>query len=674
MLALLLLAAAPALGPAHAADEFTDQLARLGAARAEERAAAERWLAAHLVRERYPELAEAALGADAEVRGRLERVLAADERHLGLALALAAERDATLRRLGEDALRAGIARAAPRLAEPALREGLEAFLRRVAEGAPPLALRLSAGLELEAMVEELELAGELALGLALDSAAANRTFRRQQELAPAPWNRQLWRLRELGLELEAHGVVPPRDGAAPSGAFLRLAPELGPPRTGVEWVADWLLLLARGEAGEAERARAARNLAASGFAPALTWMGEQVLRGDRAAREGLLRAAARGRVAPALTDPAVLGELLVEAEREDGRRAARLGAALARLGCLDAQGEPLATRLLADFAATSARGRWLRLYALERNRCEAPEARRAAEALLADPATPPALALQALFLLVAHGEPLSSLRIGAPAELLRLELAPEEGERLGRALRLVGQAPPFPDPAAIPADWPPAARTRLLEAWLWSGDEEACARHVAAALAGPAEEARARGTGLARTLEPWIARGERERIARLLARARAAAREADVARLRLLLGLVPADEIPALVARGGFVLGGAGADLALLGALAGYPERHALEGQAREALRAALDAAVRQADPGPEVVPLAEAVRRAVAGLFAAGRDAEGQALTRSLWQIQGRADAPLARALARAGWLVPPGVEVRDLGQALARHVAPRL
>jgi len=671
MLALLFLAAGASF---PAADEFTDQLARLGAARAEERAAAERWLAAHLVRERYPELAEAALGADAEVRGRLERVLAADERHLGLALSLAAERDADLRRLGEDALRAGIARAAPRLTEPALREGIEAFLRRVAEGTPPRCLRLDAGLELEAMVEELELAGELALGLALDSGAANRTFRRQQELAPAPWNRQLWRLRELGLELEAHGVVPPRDGAAPSGAFLRLAPELGPPRTGVEWVADWLLILARGEAGEAERARAARNLAASGFAPALTWMEELVMRGDRAAREGLLRAAARGRVAPALTHPAVLGELLAEAERADGRPAARLGAALARIGCLDAEGEPLAARLLADFAAVTPRGRWLRLYVLERNRCASPEACGIARTLVEDPATPPALALQALFLLVAHGEAPSSLRVATPAALLGLELAPEEGERLERALRLVGQAPPWADPAAIPPDLPPAVRTRLLEAWLWNGDEEACARHVAAALAGPPAAARTRGEDLARTLEPWIARGEGERIARVLARSLPAAREADVVRLRLLLGLVPADEVPAQVARGGYALAGAGADLALLGALAGYPERHALEGQAREALRAALDAAVRLADPGPEVVPLTEAARRAVAGLFAAGRDAEGQALTRSLWQIQGRAEAPLARALARAGWLVPPGVEVRDLGQALARHVAPRL
>ncbi|HEX6883423.1 MAG TPA: hypothetical protein VF530_08580 [Planctomycetota bacterium] len=669
MLALLLLAAAPVF----ALDEFQDQLARLGAARAEERAAAERWLAAHLERARYPELAEAALGADAEVRGRLERVLAADERHLGLALALAAERDADLRRLGEDALRAGIARAAPRLTEPALRDGLEAFLRRVAEGAPPRCLRLSAGLELEAMVEELELAGELALGLALDSAAANRTFRRQPELAPAPWNRLLWRLRELGVELEAHGVVPPRDGAAPSGAFVRLAPELGPARTGVEWVADWLLLLARGEASEAERARAARNLAASGFAPALTWMGELVERGDRAAREGLLRAAARGRVAPTLTQPAVLEELLAEAEREDGRRAARLGAALARLGCLDAGGEPLAVRLLADFTGVAPRGRWLRLYALERNRCDSPEARGLARTLVEDPATPPALALQALFLLVAQGEPPSALRVPAPAALLRLELAAEEGERLGRALRLVGQAPPWPDPAAIPADWAPAARTRLLEAWLWNGDEEACARHVAAALAGPPAEARARGEGLARTLEPWLARGEGERVARVLARTLSSAREADVLRLRLLLGLVPADEVPAQVARGGFALAGAGADLALLGALAGYPVRHPLEGQARDTLRAALDAAVRQLDPGPDVGPLAEAARRAVAGLFAAGRDADGQALTRSLWQIQGRADAPLARALARTGWLVPPGVEVRDLGPALLRHVAPR-
>src|SRR5262245_15844091 len=108
LLAALLVFARMAPG---APDEFTEQLARLGAARADERAAAERWLEAHLVIERYPELAGAARAGDAEVRARLARVLSSDPRHLGLALALSAEKDAGLAALGREAVRAGVARA-----------------------------------------------------------------------------------------------------------------------------------------------------------------------------------------------------------------------------------------------------------------------------------------------------------------------------------------------------------------------------------------------------------------------------------------------------------------------------------------------------------------------------------------------------------------------------------
>src|SRR5262245_53945147 len=101
---LALCASLPALG---SPDEFREHLAQLSSPRADERAAAERWLEAHLVLERYPELAETALAGDAEVRGRLVRVLAADTRHLGLALELCAEKDSGLAALGREAVRVG---------------------------------------------------------------------------------------------------------------------------------------------------------------------------------------------------------------------------------------------------------------------------------------------------------------------------------------------------------------------------------------------------------------------------------------------------------------------------------------------------------------------------------------------------------------------------------------
>jgi hypothetical protein len=671
MLALLVLVA-----PIPALDEFTDQLARLGAARAEVRAAAERWLSVNLTAERYSELAETALAADAEVRGRLERVLASDARHLALSLALATERNGGLSELGRAAVRAGVARSDARLAEPALRVGLSEFLRRTAERSPPRNLRLTPGLELEALLEQLELAGELPLGLTLDASAASRSFRRTAELPVEPWNRLVWRLREAGVELECHGVVPPREGAPTGGAFLRFATDLGPVRSGVDWVSEWLITLARKDGNEAERVRAARNLASSGFAPALEWMGELAERGaDRAAREGLVRAAARGRVSSALTAPDVLGSLLLEAEQAGGHASARILVALTRLGCLDSHGAPLAGRFLAEFRAVSVRGRWTRLFLLERNRCASEAIFSEAQALLVDPATPAPLALQALHFCVARGEVLpGALRVAGLPAFFGLALDADESERLARALRLAGLKPPFRDPATVPADWQPPERARLLEAWLWSSDEEAAASHLAACLAGPTTEREARRGALVQSLERARARGEGARLERLLAKASTLQPplEGELERMRLLLGLVPENEVSARVARTGLSLGGPEADHVLLGAMAGYPRPTALETQARDTLRALCAAAAAERSASAEILPLAAAVQRAIAGLFAARRDVEGFALARALMQALGRGDSPLALELERRGWLVPPGVEVRDLGHELAQHAIP--
>jgi hypothetical protein len=371
------------------------------------------------------------------------------------------------------------------------------------------------------LLEQLELAGELPLGLTLDASAASRSFRRTAELPVEPWNRLVWRLREAGVELECHGVVPPREGAPTGGAFLRFATDLGPVRSGVDWVSEWLITLARKDGNEAERVRAARNLASSGFAPALEWMGELAERGaDRAAREGLVRAAARGRVSSALTAPDVLGSLLLEAEQAGGHASARILVALTRLGCLDSHGAPLAGRFLAEFRAVSVRGRWTRLFLLERNRCASEAIFSEAQALLVDPATPAPLALQALHFCVARGEVLpGALRVAGLPAFFGLALDADESERLARALRLAGLKPPFRDPATVPADWQPPERARLLEAWLWSSDEEAAASHLAACLAGPTTEREARRGALVQSLERARARGEGARLERLLAKA-----------------------------------------------------------------------------------------------------------------------------------------------------------
>jgi hypothetical protein len=668
-------------------DEFTDQLARLGAPRSAERAAAERWLQAHLVFERYPELAAAALAGDAEVRGRLVRVLSGDPRHLALALALGAEKDAVLGALGREAVRAAVVQADPRLGETAQREGLEELLRRAASESSPRSLRLDPRLTLAQMVEGLELVGELPLGVTLDPRLATRTIRREEELPSAPWNVLLVQLaRALGVEIEIHGLARGRDNAL--GPFLRLTVEPGPARTGVDLVSEWLFELAK-DGDESVRARAACNLASSGFAPALEWMDHLVrARGDRAALEGLALAAARGRVAPVLSSPAVLEPLLAEAETQAGARSARILCALAHGGCFDAAGNSLATRLLAGFESATPRGRWLRFFVLERNGCAAPEIAVLAQRLLADPSTAPALRLQALFTLAGQGEAPPS---GPPAverlpELFRCGLDEMQTQRLGRVLRLLSLAPPFTDPARIPPDWTERERLALLQAWLWRGEPAPPSAHVAAWMEVPPAQSAARGELLADELLPWRARGAAPQLDGILVRARdlASARagapaqasgptlENGIQRVRLLLGLVPAAEVPIVLARGGFELQGQRSDLALLGALAGYPVSIAKETDARAVLQARLASALGENRRLQEHIPLLHALERAAAGLYSAGRDEEGDTFCSRVQSDCSRSKSELGRWIERQPWPPAPLAETRDVARTLAGFEVP--
>lgn len=685
-------------------DEFTEQLARLGAPRSAERAAAERWLQVHLVFERYPDLAAAALAGDAEVRGRLVRVLSADSRHLALALALGVEKDAVLGALGREAVRAAVVQVDPRLGETAQREGLEELLRRAASDGSPRSLRVDARLALAQIVEGLELVGELPLGLTLDHRLDTRTIRREEELPSAPWNVLLLQLaRALGVEVEIHGLARGRDNAL--GPFLRLTVEPGPPRTGVDLVSEWLFELAR-DGDEGVRARAACNLASSGFAPALEWMDHLVRsRGDRAALQGLELAAARGRVAPVLSSPAVLEPLLAEVEAQPGPRSARSLCALARVGCFDGQGNALAARLLAGFDGATPRGRWVRLFVLERSGCAAPEIAQLARRVLADASAAPALRLQALYSLAGQGEssPSAPPHVERLPELFRVCSNDVVGssdagdnalrghieareERLGRVLRLLALAPPYADPAGIPADWTERERLVLLQAWLWKGEPGPPSAHVAAWMEVAPAQAAARGEQLALELLPWRARGAGAFLDGVLVRARdlvskpagaspranALALAKEIERVRLLLGLVPAAEVPAVLARGGFELQGERSDLALLGALAGYPVPIEKETDARAALQARLSAALGENRRWQEHAALLRALTRAAEGLYAAGRDEEGDAFSNRVQGLCTRSKSELGRWFERTPWPPAPLAETCDVTGALQRFEVP--
>jgi hypothetical protein len=649
-------------------DELDRRLAELASPRADVRAGAEHWLAAHLERAHYAPLAEAARAGDAEVRGRIRAILSADERHLALALALCAEREEELERLGREAVRASIARADPALAEPGVRAPrLASALSQLASDSPPRAFRVDPSLPLDVLADHFELTGELPIGLAVDGPVATRTARRSDAPLAGPWDDLLLRIAAgLGLSLEGHGLASARIGA-PKSAFLVFTAR-AEARTGVDWVEEWLEEVAAGT-DPARGARAARNLAASGFAPALTLL-DGLARGTTGAvaREGLIRAAARGRVAPALLAPGVLEELLARAEQADGAPTLR---ALARIGCTDAEGRALSTRLMAGFATATPGGRWVRLSVLGANRCSDPAAEEAAAALLAAPGTPPELRLGALLTLAALGSarpPDPRWNEGLSA-LAALPLDEPELERLGRALALLGLAPPFPRPEELPAAWGDAERLRLLDLWSWNAESGIVAAHVAAWFSAPGDAA-ARGELLADRLAAWIVRGRTTLVAAALEGARASApgRAREIDRVRLLLGLVPAARVPELFA-GGADRG----DLAVLGRLAGYPEAHAGERAARSELVRLFEAALaeeRASASGPAVVRAAE---RAVRGLFAAGRDQEGAELSLDLRRaLRARPRSELARRLDAALWPPGPAAPPRDLARELARGAAP--
>lgn len=689
---VLVLALPPHVAPAEfpdVSDEFSERFAQLASPRAEERTAAERWLAAHLELARYAELAESALAGDAEVRGRLVRALGSDARHLGLALELCTETDIGLATLGREAVRAGVARFDPRLGEPGLRgklelglrgrDELELVLRQVATRSPPQCWRLDTRLALDELCAQLELVAELPVGLTVDARVATSVIRREGELASGPWDELLLRLaRALGVVIECHGITPARASEISPGAFLCLTREQDPPRTGAERITGWLLTLAT-DRDELARTRAALNLASSGFAPALAWMDQRcAARGDPAARAGLLRAAARGRVAPTLLSAPVFEALLGEAEAGGGAGSARILCALARSGCFDADGRALAPRLLAGFDAAAPAVQWSRLFLLERSGCAAPAAAAPVRALLADSATPAALRLRALFFLCSG----AGTAVPAPpqvadlAALFRLGLDSTDLQRLGRVLRLLELAPPHRAPAAIPRDWSARERLDLLQAWLWRGEAEPLAAHAAAWLEGASEVSAARGEALADELAPWRARGARPLLQDVLGRARelVPAQAAELERVRLLLGLVPGPEVGQVLSSGGYVLQGPAADLALLAALAGYPVAIPAERMAREQLHARMVLALQENRTLASARALLDAIERAASNLYAAGRDENGDAFVRALVQAAGRGPkGELGRRFEGLRWPTAPGTEVRDATRELARFEIPR-
>ena len=657
-------------------DETTERLAALRSASADERAAAERWLAAHLTPADYPVLASAAQDGDAEVRRRLMRVLSQADLDLALSARLLQSGETRLASLAEEALRRAIARWNPALARPGRRaDELRSGLETRAETTWPQPWRIPLASGLETAVGYLEREGDLPVGVTVELGLSGR--RSATDELRGTWLElimDLGRTFEVGCEL--FGFDDEREGLP---GFVRYFDELAERdarRSGIDVLFAWLAVFLEDASGtsvdapdRARRARAARNLASSGWPSALALLGDRYREAnDEAALEGLAVAATAGRVGDALLDDALLERVFLQteadlaADSEPRRaRARRLRLALQEVGPITGAGGRSAGIVLRGFEEAAPESVWLRLRLLESWR--AIEGETVARAVLADGERPSGLRRQALSTLaaigsVASGE-LAAPQIPDPAALARGLGSLAEAAELASLLRRLDVTPPpdwnlgagsetggVSDPLRLPAALAQAsfvARAFALHWYLERDEIETAAAHLlllhrdvppasAAGVDWESSPSPARSDRSVGVLAPAVERGARLTLGAVLRRARQRARDEaeglELERAAWLSGLVRPERALEIFERWAVARGAVAGEAAvadgtleprLLGALAGAGDYEACL-RARDALTTALVSAL-GTDPGVVPVELEEAIRRGFHGLYASGLD-----------------------------------------------------
>jgi len=657
-------------------EDVSGALARLSSSAAQERLAAERWLAAHLRPEDFALAAETVRSGGAEERTRLARALGSDERHFELALLFAADADPELARLGNEAFTALAVRwfgdeLAPWKDERVMRE-IAGRSRGIVSTAP-------GSTTAEALIERLarhaptfhtDRARDVELGIAVEPAVyaemlAGKVPCRAERGAvrSGPFELVLARaLVDLRVSFEGHGF----EGLRP---FVRIGwqPDLGGKETH-QLVIDWCRDVER----YPERPRgsgAARALAGCGWPAALEWLERRWERTrDANALDGLLVAAARGRVVPMLATAGVVTALLDDArvQRErDGSfdaRSRQVLVAVSRLPRYGMRGEDLAA--LVEASALGGRdGELARLAMLAgMGHASAPlVAQLRASLAVALPEGDERAALErvvALRLLaqVARGdEPPVALALNK--SLLSLALRERADHEL-LAWSLAARAVPEVDAVALVPLLSDAELALLVE-WL-ALDERT--RAAAATLVRSWLAAERDDRVLAERLRARALLGDPSRLRALLELARTGAGAASVKRLEVLAlhaGLADAAARAAWVAEfDATTLSERDARWPLVGELAASEEgaalREALAGWAKGAAMAerSLDA------------PWVRAYERALQGLLARGEDRASAELRRALSAALRRPPPrhPLAEGLQFGTWPALPGPPPRSL------------
>jgi hypothetical protein len=678
LLALATLVCAPAPPPGGSAptgvpgprDEAPEVwFERLGSGSATEREAAQRWLGMHLEPRHFPLLAARARGADPEMARRLSLALAAEERHLGLVVLLLGESEPELAALGERAFEELVTRWCPgATAQPAPRGRVQRLLEQRSERSFAAAARHE---RLELTFDRLSRLGDLGLPLVLAPGVADSEVR-----VAAKEGRALEHLAQLcadnGLTFCGVGEW---DGEEPgAGAWLLVTPISGAlSKSGATRLASWCSTLERGGPGGAAAARA---LGATGWPAALEWMDARWAgRRDGQALEGLLAAAAFGRVGRSLQRAGERDALLARADEalnslerkldqlEEGRGldadpaqrfAERVARALVGAGPLTLGGEDRSASWLAAWESLGQAQRWLRLAILEGQRGGGLRVREFLRAQVERPRDlPAALRYQALRALAAAPQPTPS---GSPVtelgELLEWALQAQLEREL---LVLLDAAGLEPELAQLGRG--PGQRLFALRWLLRVREHEGAARQLAQCAAQVSRPERAELVeALSDARLEFGPRFLEEVAERALA---AVAGEADRTLLEvcLLAGCLGAGRQRALFAQLAGETQLEAAEFEWLGALAAGP----VGAQAREALLAALAA------PPPDAFEregLARGLDRAVRALDEAGLDEEREALTQAVWRAVAEARSPLHLRLKAPGWPRPRPALVFDLAR----------
>ncbi len=450
--------------------ELGSWLERAGAGDWAERERAQRWLATHLETGDAAAVAARAAGPDAEVRARLARSIGGEPRLVELAASLALRPEPGAAEVGREALREQIL-SFDSGAESPTGETLDwlAELRL----RTPERLSLSAELRAGAPGRLLDLFARERIGappLVLDPRVRDvRSPANSTEFAGTLSELLLQCAAERELRVVGYGFGPDEGGRE----WILVAPAQSAASNAAELLGSWVLGAANPANVPAERAADARALAATGWPAGLAFLERRWIGGDEPALEGLLLAAGQGRVAPALQDAQRQRALYARlAGPEDGSALAR---ALAAAGPLSRTGEPLGPLALQGFEHASPREQWLRLVVLEGQGRAFPEALAAADALLAAPASPAALVVEALRVraALAGAVPLPH----APADpVALLEWASDARRRAELRALWSGLALGWPaqwNDLAVPAE----AHGLLLElAWLANAREPALAQ------------------------------------------------------------------------------------------------------------------------------------------------------------------------------------------------------